>query len=93
MTASTDLRDALKDAAPSTLFRIAGLALLGHAFFSAFSAFAFATFLAPPYPEWLQTAQNQKVMAVGFALMLLMVPLLRKPVPPPAGAPQGPGAH
>ena len=67
MTASTDLRDALKDAAPSTLFRIAGLALLGHAFFSAFSAFAFATFLAPPYPEWLQTAQNQKVMAVGFA--------------------------
>ncbi len=67
MTASTDLRDALKDAAPSTLFRIAGLALLGHAFFSAFSAFAFATFLAPPYPEWVQTAQNQKVMAVGFA--------------------------
>ncbi|MEQ1785388.1 MAG: MFS transporter, partial [Hyphomonadaceae bacterium] len=33
------------------------------------------------------------VMAVGFALMLLMVPFLRKPVPPPAGAPQQPGAH
>ena len=41
MTHSTDLRDT----APSTLFRIAAAALLGHAFFSAFSAFAFATFL------------------------------------------------
>jgi putative membrane protein len=62
MTHSSDLRDTTQ----STLFRIAALALLGHAFFSAFSAFAFATFLVPPYPEWLATPQNQKVMAMGF---------------------------
>ena len=67
MTTSINLRDSLRDTSPSTLLKIAGLALLGHAFFSAFSAFAFATFLVPPYAEWLQTAQNQKVMAVGFA--------------------------
>ena len=67
MTASPNVRDSLRDSSPSTLFKIAGLTLLGHAFFSAFSAFAFATFLVPPYPEWLQTAQNQQVMAVGFA--------------------------
>ncbi len=70
MTTSADLRDTLRDPLrdflPSTLFKIAGVALLGHAVFSAFSAFAFATFLVPPYPEWLQTAQNQKVMAMGF---------------------------
>lgn len=62
MTHSTDLRDTTQ----STLFKIAAIALLGHAFFSAFSAFAFATFLVPPYPDWLQTPQNQKVMAMGF---------------------------
>lgn len=67
MTRSTDLGDLREQATPSTLLKIAGLTLLGHAFFSAFSAFAFATFLVPPYPDWLQTAQNQKVMAVGFA--------------------------
>jgi len=50
----------------SLLFRIASFALLGHLAFSAFSAFAFATFLHPPYPEWLQTPQNQKVMAMGY---------------------------
>ncbi len=33
------------------------------------------------------------VMAICFALMLFMAPLLKRPVPPPAGAPQGPGAH
>lgn len=62
MTPYTDLQDNSKD----TLFRIASLTLLGHLFFSAFSAFAFATFLLPPYPEWLQTPQNQKVMALGY---------------------------
>lgn len=67
MTTDTSLGDPQGDTPPSTLFKIAGIALLGHAFFSAFSAFAFATFLVPPYPEWVQTAQNQKVMAVGFA--------------------------
>jgi uncharacterized membrane protein len=62
MTPYTDLQDNSKD----MLFKIASLTLLGHLFFSAFSAFAFATFLLPPYPEWLQTPQNQKVMALGY---------------------------
>jgi putative membrane protein len=62
MSPYTDLQDTSK----STLFRVASLALLGHLMFSAFSAFAFATFLRPPYPEWLLTAQNQKVMAIGY---------------------------
>ena len=51
---------------PSQLLRIAGLLLLAHLFCSAFSAFAFSTFLLPPYPEWLQTPQNQKVMVLGY---------------------------
>ena len=34
--------------------------------FSAFSAFAFATFLVPPYPAWLQTPSNQSVMRIGY---------------------------
>jgi uncharacterized membrane protein len=63
MTPFTDLQDTSK----STLLRIATITLLGHLAFSAFSAFAFATFLLPPYPDWLQTDQNQKVMAVGYA--------------------------
>jgi uncharacterized membrane protein len=63
MTPYTDLQDTSK----STLFKIASITLLGHLFFSAFSAFAFATFLLPPYPEWLQEPQNQKVMAMGYA--------------------------
>jgi uncharacterized membrane protein len=62
MTPSTDLHDSQS----ATLFRIAALALIGHAFFSAFSAFAFGTFLVPPYPEWLQSPQNQRVMALGY---------------------------
>ncbi len=56
-----------RDANAESFFRIASLALVGHAFFSLFSAFAFATFLLPPYPDWLQSPQNQKVMAMGFA--------------------------
>lgn len=48
------------------LIRVAGLALIGHAMFSLFSAFAFATFLHPPYPGWLQSPENQEVMALGF---------------------------
>lgn len=55
-----------RDDSASLLFRIASFALLGHLAFSAFSAFAFATFLHPPYPAWLQTPQNQKVMAIGY---------------------------
>lgn len=48
------------------LFRVAVFALIAHAVLSAFSAFAFATFLVPPYPEWLQTPTNQRVMALGY---------------------------
>ncbi len=49
-----------------TLFRLATYALIAHAALSAFSAFAFATFLIPPYPTWLQTPANQQVMSIGY---------------------------
>jgi uncharacterized membrane protein len=48
------------------LLRIAMFALIAHAAMSAFSAFAFSTFLVPPYPAWLQTPANQTVMRVGY---------------------------
>lgn len=54
------------DAHRSPLLRISSFTLLWHAVASVFSAFAFATFLRPPFPEWLQTPQNQKAMAIGF---------------------------
>jgi putative membrane protein len=41
-------------------------ALIAHSAMSVFSAFAFATFLVPPYPDWLQTPTNQRVMALGY---------------------------
>jgi putative membrane protein len=50
----------------SLLLRIAGIALALHFALSAFSAFAFATFLSGPPPAWLSTPQNQRVMAFGF---------------------------
>ena len=49
-----------------SLMKVAMMALAAHAFFTLFSAFAFSTFLIPPYPEWLQTPANQKVMVMGF---------------------------
>jgi putative membrane protein len=52
---STDLRS-----------RIAGLALIGHVVLLVFSGIAFATFLAPPAPAWLQTPANQRVAAFMF---------------------------
>lgn len=48
------------------LLRVAILALAAHATLSAFSAFAFATFLAPPYPAWLNTPENQRVLVFGM---------------------------
>lgn len=54
------------DASRATLLRVATLALIAHALLSTFSAFAFATFLAGTPPEWLNTPQNQRVMAFGF---------------------------
>nr|MCU0636052.1 carotenoid biosynthesis protein [Gemmatimonadaceae bacterium] len=52
--------------APTLLWRIALWALVGHAALSIFSAVAFATFLIPPYPEWLMTPANQKIMTFGY---------------------------
>jgi putative membrane protein len=45
---------------------LAVAALLAHAVLSAFSAFAFSTFLVPPYPAWLDTPTNQAVMRIGY---------------------------
>ena len=50
----------------ATVLRVATLALIVHAGLSLFSAFAFATFLAPPPPAWLQTPRNQEVLAFMF---------------------------
>lgn len=47
-------------------FRVAMVALVLHAAFSAFSGFAFSTFLVPPSPDWLQTPTNQIVLRNGF---------------------------
>ena len=52
--------------ANATLLRVAMIALAVHAFCSAFSAFAFSTFLIPPFPAWLQEPQNQAVMRAGY---------------------------
>lgn len=48
------------------LLRLTVSALILHALFSLFSAFAFATFLKPPFPDWLATPVNQRAMAIGF---------------------------
>ena len=48
------------------LLRIAVIALAAHAALSLFSAFAFATFLSGAPPAWLNTPENQRVMAFGF---------------------------
>lgn len=49
-----------------TWMRVAVGALIAHGALSAFSAFAFSTFLIPPYPDWLQTPTNQIVLANGY---------------------------
>jgi putative membrane protein len=48
------------------LLRVAIIALIAHAVLSIFSAFAFATFLSPPTPAWLNTPTNAKALAFGF---------------------------
>ncbi len=48
------------------LMRIATITLIAHAVLSVFSAYAFSTFLVPPYPAWLMTPTNQSVMRIGF---------------------------
>lgn len=47
-------------------WRLAVFALALHALLSAFSAFAFATFLTPPYPAWLATPDSQRALAFGM---------------------------
>ena len=46
--------------------RLARVALVGHVAMLVFSGIAFATFLAPPAPAWLQTPANQRVAAFMF---------------------------
>ena len=48
------------------LMRVALSCLMAHCALTIFSGIAFATFLSPPFPEWLQTPANQRIMAFGF---------------------------
>ena len=59
------MTDANDSHAP-TEARFSQLTLVGHVVLLVFSGIAFATFLAPPAPEWLQTPANQKVAAFMF---------------------------
>lgn len=63
----TDAMNDSTDESRALLLRIASLSLLLHGVLSAFSAFAFATFLAPPQPAWLLTPTNLKVYAFGIS--------------------------
>lgn len=63
LTSSSPLGDR---AVSSLVLRVALFSLAAHAVMSAFSAFAFATFLSPPLPAWLSTPTNAKVYAIGF---------------------------
>lgn len=49
-----------------SLLRVATIALIGHVVLTLFSAFAFSTFLVPPYPAFLQTPENQAAMRIGY---------------------------
>ena len=60
MTDSTDSRSRAEA-------RLSRLALAGHVVLLVVSGIAFATFLAPPAPAWLQTPANQRVAAYMFA--------------------------
>ncbi|MGV3709257.1 MAG: carotenoid biosynthesis protein [Gemmatimonas sp.] len=51
----------------SPLLQLGVGALILHSVLSIFSAFAFATFLKPPYPDWLQTPANQRALAFGMS--------------------------
>ncbi len=50
----------------ATLLKIALICLVVHAALSVFSAFAFATFLSPPLPDWLREPRNAKVYQIGY---------------------------
>lgn len=57
---------ALRNRGFGPLATIALSALSLHAALSLFSAIAFATFLTPPYPAWLQTPENGRALAFGL---------------------------
>ncbi|MBC7844767.1 MAG: carotenoid biosynthesis protein [Gemmatimonadaceae bacterium] len=50
----------------SPLMRAAFACLLAHCALMLFSGIAFATFLSPPFPDWLQTPANQRIMVFGY---------------------------
>ena len=50
----------------SSVMRVALACLLAHCALTIFSGIAFATFLSPPFPDWLQTPTNQRIMVFGF---------------------------
>lgn len=54
------------DSPDTPVMRIAFMALLVHAVAHLLSAIAFATFLIEPYPAWINTPTNLKIMAFGL---------------------------
>ncbi len=63
---TSDPRDLTARDDSALLLRIALVCLVAHATLSIFSAFAFATFLSPPLPAWLNTPTNMKAYAIGY---------------------------
>ncbi|MBC8089968.1 MAG: carotenoid biosynthesis protein [Phycisphaerae bacterium] len=49
-----------------TFWQFAVFTLSAHGLLSAFSAFAFATFLSPPFPSWLAAPESQRALAFGM---------------------------
>lgn len=57
---------ATPDSTADALLRVAAIALVVHAVAHLLSAVAFATFLIEPYPAWINTPTNLKIMAFGL---------------------------
>lgn len=60
------LPTAESDSQRALLMKIAGIALLIHVIAHVLSSIAFATFLVPPYPAWLQEPVNAAIFAFGM---------------------------
>jgi putative membrane protein len=60
------LPTAESDSQRALLLRIASAALLVHVIAHVLSSIAFATFLVPPYPAWLQQPMNAAIFAFGM---------------------------
>lgn len=60
------LPTAESDSQRALLMRIASAALLVHVIAHVLSSIAFATFLVPPYPAWLQQPMNAAIFAFGM---------------------------